>query len=47
MGQFQFLRGNGVMKKLWIFYIALCAVGWVHADTTIDPSHPYDYVART
>ena len=35
------------MKKLWIFYIALCAVGWVHADTTIDPSHPYAYAANT
>jgi len=34
------------MKKLWIFYIALCAVGWVCADTTIDPSHPYAYGAN-
>lgn len=34
------------MKKLWIFYIALCAVGWVCADTTIDPSHPYAYAAN-
>ena len=26
------------MKKFWVFYVALCVVGWVRADTTIDPS---------